>query len=188
MKNCIFFYLCKRGECVVNNRLVFRIIILAILVGAIGFTLYQGVFKDEEKAQIGKEAPNFVVTDLQGNEIELKDLRGKGVFLNFWGTWCEPCAKEMPYMNELYPEYKEKGVEIIALNADETELAVKNFVQQYDLQFPVAIDKGQEILRAYNVTPLPTSFLIDKDGKIVKKITGTLTKEQMEEYLKLITP
>ncbi|WP_369900403.1 thiol-disulfide oxidoreductase ResA [Bacillus manliponensis] len=171
-----------------NSRLLFRITILSILVVAIGFTLYQGVFKDKEKAQIGEEAPNFAVTDLNGNEIELKDLRGKGVFLNFWGTWCKPCEKEMPYMNELYPEYKEKGVEILALDADETELAVKNFVARYDLQFPVAIDKGQEILKTYNVTPLPTSFLIDKDGKIVKKITGSLTKEQIEEYLQLITP
>ncbi len=86
--------------------------------------------------EIGKEAPNFVVTDLEEKKIELKDFKGKGVFLNFWGTWCKPCEKEMPYMNELYPKYKEKGVEIIALDADETDIAVKNFVKQYDLKFP----------------------------------------------------
>ena len=92
-----------------------------------------------------EKAPNFVVTDLEGKKIELKDLKGKGVFLNFWGTWCKPCEKEMPYMNELYPKYKEKGVEIIALDADETDIAVKNFVNQYGLKFPVAIDKGQKL-------------------------------------------
>ncbi|UJA80500.1 thiol-disulfide oxidoreductase ResA [Bacillus cereus] len=171
-----------------KNRLLFRVIILLILSGAVGFTLYQGFFAEEEKMQIGKEAPNFVVTDLEGKKIELKDLKGKGVFLNFWGTWCKPCEKEMPYMNELYPEYKEKGVEIIALDADETEIAVKNFVKQYDLKFPVAIDKGGEIIKTYGVVPLPTSFLIDKDGKVIQEIIGEQTKEQLEEYLKKITP
>ena len=117
-----------------------------------------------------------------------KDLKGKGVFLNFWGTWCKPCENEMPYMNELYPEYKEKGVEIIALDADETEIAVKNFVKQYDLKFPVAIDKGTKIIGTYGVGPLPTSFLIDKDGKVVEQIIGEQTKEQLEGYLKKITP
>ena len=94
----------------------------------------------------------------------------------------------MPYMNELYPKYKEKGVEIIALDADETEIAVKNFVKQYDLKFPVAIDKGTKIIGTYSVGPLPTSFLIDKDGKVVEKIIGEQTKEQLEGYLKKITP
>ena len=101
---------------------------------------------------------------------------------------CKPCEKEMPYMNELYPKYKEKGVEIIALDADETDIAVKNFVNQYGLKFPVAIDKGQKIIGIYGVGPLPTSFLIDKDGKVVEQIIGEQTKEQLEGYLKKITP
>ncbi|MFD3446155.1 thiol-disulfide oxidoreductase ResA [Microbacteriaceae bacterium 4G12] len=171
-----------------KNRLLFRSLILLILVGAVVFTLYQNFFADKEKVQIGKQAPNFQVTDMNGKQISLRDLRGKGVFLNFWGTWCEPCEKEMPYMNELYATYKKKGVEIIALNADETNLAVKNFVAQYGLTFPVAIDKGQDVLNTYGVGPLPTTFLIDKDGKVVKRITGTQTKEQLEKYLQEITP
>lgn len=110
------------------------------------------------------------------------------MYFKFWGTWCKPCEKEMPYMNELYPKYKEKGVEIIALDADETDIAVKNFVNQYGLKFPVAIDKGQKIIGTYGVGPLPTSFLIDKDGKVVEQIIGEQTKEQLEGYLKKITP
>ncbi|ABS21519.1 thiol-disulfide oxidoreductase ResA [Bacillus cytotoxicus] len=171
-----------------KNRLLFRVLILLILSVAVGFTLYQNFFADKEKMQVGKVAPNFVVTTLDGKKIERKDLKGKGIFLNFWGTWCKPCEKEMPYMNELYPKYKEKGVEIIALDADETEIAVKNFVNQYGLKFPVAIDKGSEVINTYGVGPLPTTFLIDKEGKVIQMITGTQTKEQMEEYLKKITP
>lgn len=171
-----------------RNRLAFRSIILLILVGAAAFALYQNVFADKDKVQVGKAAPNFITTDLEGNTVSLKELQGKGVFLNFWGTWCKPCEKEMPYMNELYSSYKEKGVEILALNADETEIAVKNFADQYTLAFPIAIDKGQEILNTYGVGPLPTTFLIDKNGKVIRKITGTQTKEQIEGYLREITP
>ncbi|MFX3624732.1 MAG: thiol-disulfide oxidoreductase ResA [Ectobacillus sp.] len=171
-----------------KSRLMFRLAILLVLTGALAFTLYQNFFADKEKVQIGKKAPNFLVTDMNGEQLSLEQLKGKGVFLNFWGTWCKPCEEEMPYMNELYDTYKKKGVEIVALNADETEIAVKKFIEQYGLKFPVAIDKGQEILNTYGVGPLPTTFLIDKDGIVVKQITGTQTKEQIEGYLKEIMP
>jgi peroxiredoxin len=171
-----------------KNRFVFRSVILLILVGALAFTLYQNFFTETEKVEIGKKAPDFLVTDMSGSKISLSDLQGKGVLLNFWGTWCKPCEKEMPYMNELYASYKEKGIEMIALNADETEIAVKNFVNQYGLTFPIAIDKEQEILNTYGVGPLPTTFLIDASGTVVKQITGTQTKEQLEEYIKGIVP
>lgn len=171
-----------------KNRFVFRTVILLILVGALAFTLYQNFFTETEKVEFGKEAPDFLVTDMNGSKISLSGLQGKGVLLNFWGTWCKPCEKEMPYMNELYASYKSKGIEMIALNADETEIAVKNFVNQYGLTFPVAIDKGQEILNTYGVGPLPTTFLIDANGTVVKQITGTQTKEQLEAYIKGIVP
>ncbi|WP_416826773.1 thiol-disulfide oxidoreductase ResA [Ectobacillus polymachus] len=169
-----------------NKRLLFRSSILLILIGALSFTFYENFFANKEKVQIGKPAPNFSLTDMNGNTITLQSLKGKGVFLNFWGTWCKPCEEEMPFMNELYATYKDKGVEIVALNADETNLAVKNFAQQYNLTFPIAIDKGQKVINTYGVGPLPTTFLIDKNGKVLKQITGTQTKEQIEGYLKEI--
>lgn len=95
-----------------KNRFVFRSVILLILVGALAFTLYQNFFTETEQVEIGKKAPDFLVTDMNGSKISLSDLQGKGVLLNFWGTWCKPCEKEMPYMNELYASYKEKGIEM----------------------------------------------------------------------------
>lgn len=174
------------GNAMKKKRLLFRSSILLILIGALVFTFYQNFFAAKEKVQVGKTAPNFSLMDTNGNSITLQNLRGKGVLLNFWGTWCKPCEEEMPYMNELYASYKDKGVEIVALNADETNLAVKNFAQQYKLAFPIAIDKGQKVINTYGVGPLPTTFLIDKNGKVLKQITGTQTKEQIEGYLKEI--
>lgn len=169
-------------------RLVFRSAILLLLVLAVGYTLYQNVFAEEKDATLGKEAPNFVAQDLEGNTFELESYKGKGVLLNFWASWCEPCEQEMPYMNSLYEKYKDKGIEILALNADETPLVIDAFVQKYDLKFPILQDKGQKILRLYNVQPLPTTILIDKNGRVIQIVTGTLTEQGIENLLQKIVP
>ncbi len=169
-------------------RFVFRSVILLLLLLAVGYTLYQNVFAKENEVILGKEAPNFVAQDLEGNTFTLSNYKGKGILLNFWASWCEPCEREMPYMNELYETYHEKGVEILALNADETPLVIDAFIQKYDLKFPILQDKGQKILRLYNVQPLPTTVLINKDGQVVQVVTGTQTKQDIEELLQEIIP
>lgn len=92
-----------------EKRFWLRTIILAIMLVAIGYTIYSNVFVDKKAIQVGDSAPDFVLTDLNGNKIQLSDYRGKGVFLNFWGTWCKPCEKEMPYINSQYNVYKNEG-------------------------------------------------------------------------------
>jgi peroxiredoxin len=138
---------------------------------------------------IGDEAPNFILNDLNGEKIELESLRGQGVFLNFWGTYCPPCEKEMPYMESQYQVYKDQAIEIVAVNVDEPELSVKKFVERVGgLSFPVVIDRGGNVLDAYNVSPLPTTFLIDKNGVITEVITGGMTEDHIADYLESIKP
>lgn len=165
-----------------RSRLIFRSTILLLLILATCYALYQNVFAKEVTAKVGKQAPNFVTQDLNGNEYELSTYKGKGVLLNFWASWCEPCTKEMPYMNELYDEYKDK-VEILAINADETPLVINNFTQKYQLAFPILLDTDQRILRAYHIQPLPTTILINKEGKVIESVTGTLSKNDIEKLL-----
>jgi peroxiredoxin len=171
-----------------NRRLIMRTFILVLLVGALGFTLYSNFFTSKELVEIGDEAPNFILTDINGNNVQLSDYKGKGVFLNFWGTWCKPCEKEMPYMNNQYKVYKEQGVEILAVNVGETKLAVEKFVKKYDLQFPTLLDNDGQVLEAYGVNPLPTTFLINKDGKIIEKITASLSEKTIKSYMEKIKP
>ncbi|WP_374723446.1 thiol-disulfide oxidoreductase ResA [Calidifontibacillus erzurumensis] len=171
-----------------NKRLAVRTVILLVLAGALAYTLYSNFFKDKQIVGIGDQAPNFVLTDLNGNEVEFADYRGKGVFLNFWGTWCKPCEREMPYMENQYNVYKDQGVEILAVNVGEPELSVKNFVERKGLTFPVVIDKDLEVLEAYGVNPLPTTFLVDKEGKIIDIITGQLTEEMIKNHMERIKP
>jgi len=171
-----------------KNRLIIRTVILSLLLAALGYTLYSNFFVSKEKVQVGSVAPDFVLKSLDGESVQLSDFEGKGVFLNFWGTWCEPCKREMPYMERQYQYYKEQGVEIIAINVAESNLAVENFVNQHGLSFPVVLDKNMEVLNAYGVDPLPTTFLINPDGEVIDIITGQMTERNIRDYMELIKP
>lgn len=171
-----------------KNRLIIRTVILLILAGALGYTLYANFFSSQERVKVGDTAPNFVLEDLDGNVYELESYRGKGVFLNFWGTYCKPCEREMPYMENQYKQFKDQGVEILAINVDEAPIVIKNFVERHNLTFPVPVDDGSQVLHAYGAGQLPATFLIDKDGKVVEIITGSMTEKMVYEYMNMIKP
>lgn len=166
-----------------------RTIILSLLAAAIIYTLYANFTKDERKvAAIGDTAPDFVLQDLEGNEYRLSDYRGKGVFLNFWGTYCKPCKDEMPYMDNQYQVYKDQGVEILAVNVGETNLAIETFQKQYNLSFPIIVDEAGEVQKAYGIYPLPATFLIDSKGNVVKYYDGPMDEELVKEFMEMIKP
>ncbi|MDQ0225054.1 thiol-disulfide oxidoreductase ResA [Metabacillus niabensis] len=171
-----------------KNRLIMRSIILVLLIGALGYTLYSNFFVTKEEVKIGSVAPDFVLKDLEGNEHRLSDYRGKGVFLNFWGTWCEPCEREMPYMDNQYDYYKNHGVEVFAVNIAESNIAVESFANELDLSFPIVLDKDKQVLNAYGVDPLPTTFLINPEGKVVHITSGSLTERMVRDFMEEIKP
>lgn len=172
-----------------KRRPISRTIILLLLGAALVFALYTNFTKDKnESLRKGSDAPNFVLTDMEGKEHKLSDYKGKGVFLNFWGTYCKPCEYEMPYMENQYKNFKDQGVEILAVNVGESDYAVNNFITKHDLTFPVMIDKGREVENAYRVDILPVSFLVDKEGKVIDIITGALTEESIQKHMERIKP
>ncbi|MBO0999099.1 thiol-disulfide oxidoreductase ResA [Bacillus sp. SD075] len=172
-----------------KRRLISRTIILLLLGAALVFALYTNFTKEKnESLRKGSAAPNFVLTDMEGKEHKLSDYKGKGVFLNFWGTYCKPCEYEMPYMENQYNNFKDQGVEILAVNVGESDYAVNNFITKHDLTFPVMIDKGREVENAYRVDILPVTFLVDKEGKVIDIITGALTEESIQKYMERIKP
>lgn len=175
-----------------RNRLIYRGAILAVLVGAIIFALVTNLQKDNTIYRTGDAAPDFQLNQIsKNNELEtirLSDYEGKGVMLNFWATYCKPCEAEMPYMEELYPKYKDKGVEIIAVSLDSTQLVVDQFVNRYDLTFPIPHDRKGEVMDLYKVGPIPSTFFINPEGEIQEVVNGALTLERLEGYLDAITP
>ena len=171
-----------------RTRFIVRTSILFLMALAVGYTLYQNFFIEKLRVQAGEQAPDFVLEDMNGNNVQLSDLRGKGVFLNFWGTWCKPCEKEMPYMERQYSHFKNLGVEILAVNIGESDIAIESFVNRHALTFPILKDKDRTVTEAYDITPIPTTFLIDKNGKVLKVITGSMTERDIANYMELIKP
>lgn len=172
-----------------KQRLVMRTVILLILGAAIAYTLYANFTKDDNKTvEKGKEAPDFSLVDLNGEKHQLSDYKGQGVFLNFWGTWCKPCEKEMPFINNQYKQYKDQGVQVIAVNVGESELAVQKFAERHQLEFPIVIDKDSQVMQAYSVNPLPVTFLIDKNGNVIDSYTGELTEAKIKSFMEKIKP
>ncbi|MCM3441518.1 thiol-disulfide oxidoreductase ResA [Metabacillus halosaccharovorans] len=158
------------------------------MISALTYTLYQNVFTEKSRVQTGDQAPDFVLEDMSGNKVQLSDFKGKGVFLNFWGTWCKPCEEEMPYMERQYSHYKNLGIEILAVNIAESDVAIEAFIKKHDLTFTILKDKDRAVTEAYDITPIPTTFLIDKNGKIEKVITGSMTERDVANYMELIKP
>ncbi|WP_404458948.1 thiol-disulfide oxidoreductase ResA [Sutcliffiella horikoshii] len=171
-----------------KQRLIMRSVILAVMVIAVGYTMYINFVQSGEIVEVGDKAPNFVLTDLEGNQVMLSDYEGQGVFLNFWGTWCKPCEREMPYMEKQYQEYKEQGVEILAVNIQETDLAVEKFRDRHGMTFPIPMDRNDQVRQAYGVLPLPTTILLDQNGIVVKKHSGELTEARVKEFMEMIKP
>ncbi|KGX85958.1 thiol-disulfide oxidoreductase [Pontibacillus litoralis JSM 072002] len=175
-----------------KKRLIFRSVLLTIMVLMTVYAVYTNLTSDKKAVlQVGDEAPNFELPTMNINNketLKLEDYKGQGVMLNFWATYCGPCKEEMPYMQQLYPAYKEKGVEIIAINLDKSKLVVEQFLDEYGLTFPVVQDTTSEVMQLYDVGALPASYFVGPDGKIEHKIIGALTLENLEGYLQDITP
>jgi len=139
------------------------------------------------KAELGQRAPDFALYDVDGRVVQLSDLRGeKGVFVNFWATWCPPCLREMPAMQDLYAR-RGHEVAILAVNYRETRAQVEAFMEDLDLHFPALLDVQGDVAHRYNVWSYPTSVFIDRDGIVRGRFIGELSPELMEEFVDAIT-
>ena len=133
-----------------------------------------------------KPAADFQLTDLNGKPLQLSTLRGKVVLLDFWATWCPPCRAELPHFKELYAAYKAKGLEMIGLSVGEKPEVVKPFVQSNGISYPIAIANAK-IEQAYGgIRGIPTTFLIDKQGRIVRSYMGYQEKQIFEREIKTL--
>lgn len=172
-----------------QRRAVMRTTILAILIAAIGYTIYNSATaEDVSVLKVGDKAPDFALVDLEGNNHKLSDYEGQGVFLNFWGTWCKPCAKEMPAMDRQFDVFSDQGVQVLAVNIAQSDFEVQSFADQYGLSFPVVIDKTKSVMTAYNIRPLPTTVLVNPEGNIQRIITGEMTEQDIEGFMEEIKP
>ncbi len=150
---------------------------------------------DMASPMVGKQAENFTLTDLNGKKVSLSDYKGKAVQLNFWATWCAPCKIETPWLAELEKQYKPKGFEILGVSFDDldvgdaaklkTETAdIAQSARQLGINYPVLLD-GDAISKQYgNPEVFPTSFFVNRQGKIVAATMGLTSKDDLENNIK----
>ena len=125
----------------------------------------------------GALAPDFLLPTLDGKTVRLSDLRGKGVVINFWATWCPPCRKEMPQLVAAYQRYRNDGLEVVAVNVGEPEDRVRQFAEEFGMRFTVALDKIGAVARTYSLLGLPTTFFVDRQG-VIRIVHAGAFKEQ----------
>jgi peroxiredoxin len=146
--------------------IVFWLLCLSLL------SLLSSCSTEKKRADSGK-APDFTLKNLEGEEIALSKLKGRVVLLDFWATWCGPCRESIPHLIDLYNNFQSKGFTIIGMSVDKEkeEETLRRFVKSMDIPYPVVLSPEQ-LARQYGISGIPTTLLIDREGKILEKIVG----------------
>ncbi|NLP44654.1 MAG: redoxin domain-containing protein [Peptococcaceae bacterium] len=131
----------------------------------------------------GSEAPDFTLPDLAGNQVSLSDFRGKNVYLNFWASWCEHCVNEMPDMEQVYQDFQDRDLVVLAVNTGEDNSTVQQFIEDTSYTFTVLLDSDLDIARLYKTSKIPVSFFINKEGIVVSQKEGLMTKAEMAKAI-----
>jgi len=131
----------------------------------------------------GETAPDFTLSSLEGYEISLKETKGSVVVINFWATWCQPCLLEHGHLQQAAEEYKSKGVVFLGVLYSDTAAKAKPFLKQHGSNYPTLIDEKQRTNIDYGVSGVPETFVIDKNGIIVKKFAGPVSKTELDRVL-----
>lgn len=115
---------------------------------------------------LGSVAPDFTLRSQDGKNLKLSEHRGQVVMINFWATWCAPCRQELPLLNRLYEQYRKAGFILLGVNVDDQPKAALDMARQFKLSFPVLLDSKKQVSRRYDIDGMPSTLLIDRDGKV----------------------
>lgn len=115
---------------------------------------------------VGSLAPGFTLKSNTGKNLKLGEFRGQVVMINFWATWCGPCREEMPFLNRIHQRYEKAGFVLLGVNVDEKPEAAHAMIQKLGINFPVLLDTGKRVSRLYDVNAMPSTLLIDRDGRV----------------------
>jgi peroxiredoxin len=165
----------KKAEKIVSASSVFFILYFMIYPvfrdrahGGTDYMKELAIVRFDEKIK----AQNFILKDLEGNDVSLADYRGLIILINFWATWCLPCLIEMPSMEKLYAKFKNEGFTILAIDMKEDADNVKAFKEKYKLSFPILLDSDGIVGQFYGVISIPTTYLVDREGYIIGGAIG----------------
>jgi peroxiredoxin len=155
------------------KRIILLLVLAVVLVASCG---------DKEKVEKGPPAPGFELKNLEGESVKLSDFKGKVVLLNFWATWCPPCIKEMPMFQDLYQKHKDKGFVILGVSMDKSKKIAQKFIQKEGITYPILMG-NPELGAKYRVRGLPTSYIIGRQGHLLRQFMGMPSKRKLEKVL-----
>lgn len=134
-------------------------------------------------AQVGEPAPGFELTLFDGETLNLSDLEGKVVVLNFWASWCPPCRWEMPAFERIWQEYEDEGVVFVGVAVSDWEPDARAFAEQTGVTYPIGLDDSGEIARTYRPVSMPTTYFIDREGKVSRKLVSVANEAVLRLFI-----
>jgi cytochrome c biogenesis protein CcmG, thiol:disulfide interchange protein DsbE len=161
---------------VVRARLILAAGIVLVLAGAV-------LYSSRGHQQQHRIAPDFTLSRLDGQPLQLSSYRGKVVLLDFWATWCDPCREEIPHLVEMQQKYGGRGLQIIGVSMDDSADPVRPFYQQFHMNYPVVMGTAKTGEMYGGVLGLPIAFFITRDGTIAAKRIGAQAPDAIESEI-----
>lgn len=173
-------YLCKEPN---KEKVMKRVFIFMVSLLVLGTLARVNAQEKETLVKVGDDVPEFVVEMFDGQKINIKDLKGKIVLINFWATWCPPCQEELKRVQkEIIDRFKGKDFVFLAISRKESKEQVKKFRERNGYTFPMGLDPERKIYSKFATATIPRNFIIDKKGKIVEIEVG-YTKEAFSKMI-----
>ena len=139
---------------------------------------------------VGKVAPTFTLpvaangkTGVAGEQMSLADLKGHPVILDFWASWCGPCAIEAPVLDRLARRHESKGLVVLGVNVSDPPNVIKQYATQKGLSYPMLVDSGSTVSESYGVKNLPSLVILDKEGKVMAYLVGVVDEASLNEIV-----
>lgn len=140
----------------------------------------------DDKETTRPRAPNFTLKSLKGDQLSLNDFRGRYVLLNMWASWCAPCRQEASSLVRIDEAFSDKQLMVIGVNMTSQESSLSNveaFVKKHNIRFPILLDQNGNVMDLYRVLGIPTTYLLDRKGRVMERFRGVITLDKITEIL-----
>jgi cytochrome c biogenesis protein CcmG, thiol:disulfide interchange protein DsbE len=154
--------------------------VAVVVIVLLGYSLITG---PSAPVQVGQPVPDFQINTFDSDTISLSELQGQAVVVNFFASWCNPCRDEALDLEQAWREYEGKGVQFLGIAYKDAGSKAQAFLSEFDISYPCALDPGNRTSRAYGVTGVPETFIIDQQGRLVRHILGAVTAAQLGQEL-----